>query len=565
MKRTFRTIVHGLRFRVMLVLSIGLLIPLLFVATHGMTRIEDRMALDTERLLENTLQQYERQLQSELRKMQHVANVIADDRSVQEILANWNPTDEPRGARYALALSRLRRRVADAKASLLVGYSHDVSIQSPGSVVFTAFEGLGRPHDVLARRLHHISAMADEPTLWNLAQFGVGHFGEDTYLTYTRPMPFPGRAGSGVILISVHAPQLAPLIDTAGEGHLTLVNADGTTITSFGDTSDGAVVDPIVVETPLDLFDASLRYEVSGGTAFAEITRLRHEWIVVLFACFVVAALLAGVALLKVTNPILTLTGRLQTQLTRLKISDATPDRGDEVETLRIGIESLLDRIEWLIDDLMQTERNRQQAHYEALRAQITPHFLFNTLNALRWKAQESGFTEIGEVVASLGYLLEESTTRGPERISLSDELRIVRHFVNIHRFRFDVPVHLETEVPDVLLEYTVPRFILQPIVENSVLHGVRSNSALTIHIEVTQRDSDITIVVRDDGVGSRPDANNTTALRTTGIGLSNVDERLRFTFGPGSGLSFESEPAVGTTVTLTLKGETIVPRSAAG
>lgn len=565
MKRTFRTIVHGLRFRVMLVLSLGLLFPLLFVASHGMTRIEDRMALDTERLLENTLQQYERQLHSELRKMQHVANVIADDRSVQEILANWNPTDEPRGARYALALSRLRRRVADAKASLLVGYSHDVSIQSPGSVVFTAFEGLGQPHDVLARRLHHISAMAEQPTLRNLARFSVRQFGEDTYLTYTRPMAFPGRAGSGVILISVHASQLAPLIDTAGEGHLTLVNAERATIASFGNTGDRPVVDPVVVETSLDLFDATLQYEVSGGTAFAEITRLRHEWIVVVLACFVVAALLAGVALVKVTNPILTLTDRLQTQLTRLKISDAASDRGDEVEALRIGIDSLLDRIEGLIDELMQTERNRQQAHYEALRAQITPHFLFNTLNALRWKAQESGFTEIGDVVASLGYLLEESTTRSPEQISLSDELRIVRHYVNIHRFRFDVPVYLEIDVPDALLEYTVPRFILQPIVENSVLHGVRSNNALTIRIEAMEHDSDVTIAVRDDGPGSRPDANNTAAGQTTGIGLSNVDERLRYTFGHGSGLSFESEPAVGTTVTLMMKGVSSVPRSAAG
>lgn len=549
----------------MLLLSMALLVPLLFVAYHGMSRIERRIASDTEVLLDTTLQQFERQLRTELVKMQHVANVIADDGVIRGILTEWHPDDEPVGGRYALALARTQRRVADIKANLLVPFPHDVSIRTPQGQVFNSFEAIGWPYRFLALRMDHLSAMVQTPERSGFGRVDIERFGTDVYLTYSRPMPFPGTGFAGVVLVSVPSQYLSSVVDPGDDGQLVLLDAGGRVITRFGSGVSNDLADPVSVELPLGGFPATLRYTVSGGQAFAEIARLRHEWVLVIVVCFVAAVLLVALAVVKVTGPIVALTGRLQTQLGHSRF--ANPDDSfpvDEYETLRLGINALFDRVDSLIDELVKTERERQQAHYEALRAQITPHFLFNTLNALRWKAVGFGAQEISDAVASLGFLLEQSTTRGSELIRLVDELRIVRSYVHIHQFRFDTPVKLDVQVPTELEDVLVPRFVLQPIVENSVLHGVRHDTAITVVVTAGMDGDTFVLTVRDNGTGMDA-ASVEQPNRATGIGLPNVDERLKHCFGSESGLSQISVPGEGTSVVLTMKGVERVSRASAG
>lgn len=200
------------------------------------------------------------------------------------------------------------------------------------------------------------------------------------------------------------------------------------------------------------------------------------------------------------------------------------------------------------------------QTEYSMLRAQINPHFFYNTLSTIQSlvRKDEAAVSLIKDVADFFRYTLK----RGDELVAIREELAVVDRYFRIEKARFRDRVTLNVEVPEALLDMAIPSFTLQPLVENAVRHGISvKRGGGRVVIAATLAGGSLAVTVSDDGVGMTPERlqqvrNSKEGLAThtgTGIALDNVDRRIRTLCGENCGLSISSEAGAGTTVTLTL------------
>ena len=199
------------------------------------------------------------------------------------------------------------------------------------------------------------------------------------------------------------------------------------------------------------------------------------------------------------------------------------------------------------------------------MQAQLNPHFLYNTLDTMKWVAKANHIPEIATMAAGLAKILRTSISKR-QFIYLKEELELVNCYVDIQKIRFNDKFSYSAELEEGLEECVIPKLIIQPIVENSVLHGLKESEEGCIRVKITGKDGVLCIEVTDDGCGvpeERMDAiNHRRQEQLVGhIGVSNVDTIIRLTYGEEYGIhlerlggSGEDESAVhGTKVTLRL------------
>ena len=244
------------------------------------------------------------------------------------------------------------------------------------------------------------------------------------------------------------------------------------------------------------------------------------------------------------------------------------PQGSVEVVRMMEGYNAMLDSLRTGIEQQMAMQRRRQDLEMQVLMSQINPHFLYNTLESIVWKAGEAGRPDIGKLASSLGKLYRLSISGGLF-VPLEQELEHVQMYMNIQRSRYgnkvDYEVRLHRVDPDGV---EVLKLILQPIVENSLLYGMDGlDHTLRIRVAAWRREGKLVLTVTDNGVGMdkaalaalrqqiihgrKPKAEAN--YRSTGIGLHNIGARLRLYAGSTSCIKVQSKPGFGTRVTLEL------------
>jgi len=287
----------------------------------------------------------------------------------------------------------------------------------------------------------------------------------------------------------------------------------------------------------------------------------RNLYLFVNSICIFVFALIALAIARGITLPIQRLTGEMR----GITLEPTGESRGfvrNEVGLLEDSFHKMKGDIHELIEANRVKERKKRKAELHALQSQISPHFLFNTLNSVRWLSVENGNDSAAEIAFSLSKLLKTTISHTDEFISVGDELENVRNYVRILNLRHSKTSELIVNVPEEILHHRVPKLILQPIVENAILHGfdgLRRQGVVTIEGE--RQGEELHIVVEDNGKGivdvADPDetGKKLKASTFTGIGISNVDERIRNHFGEQYGLTIENNPGKGVRVSLRLPG----------
>jgi len=192
------------------------------------------------------------------------------------------------------------------------------------------------------------------------------------------------------------------------------------------------------------------------------------------------------------------------------------------------------------------------------LQSQINPHFLYNTLDTIQWKALEHNAYDVADMINSLSAFFRLSLSGGKEFITVADEIEHVKSYLCIQRIRYRDKVNYEIYVETAVSQYLVPKMIIQPLVENSIYHGLKQkkNSGIII-IKIFSEDNFIIIEVTDDGL-SMSDENLkelmnslSQSIETDHYGLYNINERLRLTFKDKYRIEITSNVNSGTTVTL--------------
>lgn len=221
----------------------------------------------------------------------------------------------------------------------------------------------------------------------------------------------------------------------------------------------------------------------------------------------------------------------------------------DEIGTLCREFNNMLDNLEDLIARVIEEERLKKDAELEALQYQITPHFMYNTLNSIKYAALIKGEKELGGLIGDFVELLQASINKKGTFISVADELHILKNYIHLQEFRYQGGFDVEYDISQEAYGCYIPRLILQPLVENSILHGIDmkgGNGRLVIRGRVDG--TRLTLSVIDNGRGmSREQIQallSSKAKKTNGlsaIGVPNVRERLELYYEEEGGIIYES------------------------
>ncbi|HJA94245.1 MAG TPA: sensor histidine kinase [Candidatus Eisenbergiella merdipullorum] len=232
----------------------------------------------------------------------------------------------------------------------------------------------------------------------------------------------------------------------------------------------------------------------------------------------------------------------------------------DEISDLTNSYNYMLNKINAYADSQYHLGITLKNSELKALQAQINPHFLYNTLDLLHWLAEDYGADEISEIVSLLSRFYKLSLSRGVDVVSLKDAIQHIEIYVKLQNFRFGDSIHLEVELSPDICGLSILKLLLQPIVENSILHGIleKEQQTGTISIKGYVAEGDLKIQISDDGVGMTSEQiHNIMDVSPSnpagGYGIKNIIERIRLYYGSRYGLSYESQPGQGTSVTVTI------------
>ncbi|AFH61763.1 sensor histidine kinase [Paenibacillus caseinilyticus] len=233
----------------------------------------------------------------------------------------------------------------------------------------------------------------------------------------------------------------------------------------------------------------------------------------------------------------------------------------NEIGRLSRSFNKMIARIQQLIERIAEEESEKKKAEIRALRYQINPHFLYNTLNTIRWMAKLQRTDDVAAMISTLVHILESSLERTGPIVTLGEELQLLEKYMIIQQYRYNNGVTLSVQCPQELSGLTMPRMLLQPVVENAIFHGIAPRDDKgSVGITVYRQGEDAVIVIEDDGVGIPAEklpyllggAGGSRTGGMTRIGLSHVHQTLQLYYGSDYGVTVESREGTGTRVQLT-------------
>lgn len=237
--------------------------------------------------------------------------------------------------------------------------------------------------------------------------------------------------------------------------------------------------------------------------------------------------------------------------------------RQDEFGVLYQGLRKMTEELQDYIDRSSKAKVQQKIARLGALKSQINPHFLANALESVQMKAILNDQREIGEMVGTLGQLFRIHTKMSKDIVSLEQELQHIRLYIKVQQMRFGDKIQYAEALAPQTQNLQVVHFSLQPLIENAIIHGLeRRVGPGLLEVRTELKEGQLFIIVRDNGAGMEPE--QLAALRQrleehtdTGddnhIGIVNVLERIHLYFGAQYGMTIDSSPSVGTTVTIRL------------
>ncbi|WP_341417687.1 sensor histidine kinase [Paenibacillus filicis] len=394
---------------------------------------------------------------------------------------------------------------------------------------------------------------------------------------------------TGVAVMEIRPAMLAEFIDPVKQfdnQRLMLVHKDQAIIYSTDGSYDGKDAEELERELSVPFVSKTMKY--AGTESLVNVSALlggelklvsvvpmkdlnnpvavlNKLTIAFLVFYFLMSLALAWYITVKYTSPISSLVRQMKI-LARNQFNEAAlansnwVKRSDEVGWLYRGMSHMVSEIHKLLEETREFEKRKKQLEFQVLNYQINPHFLYNTLDTIRWKAEAHQVAEISEMVSSLSSLFRLSLNGGRELTTVRRELELLKSYIQIEKVRQSSLVRMMYRIEEDIMELPLIRLILQPLVENAIRHGIAGKGdAGIIIIQGTLEEDGICFRITDNGAGMAEDVRDrlldpsaeSRQDREGGLGLINVHERLRHYFGEPYGLDIQSEPGRGTTVIL--------------
>lgn len=388
----------------------------------------------------------------------------------------------------------------------------------------------------------------------------------------------------GVLIVNLDGKLIVDKINQLSlgkTGHFFVVDADGQIVvhtdlqqvgTSIADQQWGS---DIVQSTAREM---ELEWRDEERTHYVVTHRMSNDWTVIgtvpvveiigdinkirtqTFMYGLAFALVAIMTALYISNRTTKPLKRLMQQMRRVGQGDlhvkVAVDSEDEIGQLSRRFNEMIGQTRRLVERVGEEETQKKEAEIRALRYQINPHFIYNTLSSIRWLVKYNRSEEAFKAMAILAQLLESIAGKRGPFITLRDEIDLLHKYMEIHRFRYDKPIHFRVKCPEDLLELQVPSMLLQPLIENAVFHGIAPlEGDGEIVLQAERMRGDLVITITDNGIGmteeqlSEPFSGGQRSGLSS-IGLRNIRDQLKLYYSHAE-LKIESTPGQGTTVML--------------
>lgn len=234
----------------------------------------------------------------------------------------------------------------------------------------------------------------------------------------------------------------------------------------------------------------------------------------------------------------------------------------DEVGEIGRVVNEMSLSLKLLLEETQERAEQQKNIEIALLQSQVNPHFLYNTLDSIHWMAVIQKSAGISQMTKSLSNLLKNLAKGTQDHITLREELALLGDYVAIQMIRYTEAFEVVNRIPEALLDCRVLKFTLQPLVENAIFHGIEPTGRFgTITLDGRTDGRFLYLSIRDNGVGIPPEALKALLAASAGhkskgalngIGVGNVDQRLKLVYGPECGLTYES--AVGEYTKVTVK-----------
>lgn len=283
--------------------------------------------------------------------------------------------------------------------------------------------------------------------------------------------------------------------------------------------------------------------------------------------CICICFLFTTVINKSISKPLISLRNHM-----RNTSENALPDKiidtnHDEIADVTNSFNYMIDEIQTLVEEIHISEKQKAFEKQKALQAQMNPHFLANTLNTIKWMASMQSADSIENLVTSLNNLLQVSMGKVDDLVPIEKEIAYVCYYVEIQSFRYLDKFDVQYDIEEAVKMCKIPPFTIQPIVENAIVHGIASKKGKgNIWISANRIGDSVICEVKDNGVGfceeRLAEKSKKKARGMSGLGMRNVDERIKIMFGENYGLSYESIPEIYTKIVIKipydvcLKGE---------
>ena len=307
----------------------------------------------------------------------------------------------------------------------------------------------------------------------------------------------------------------------------------------------------------------SCNWKIVGVSFNDEITQAVKSQVVVglifalLFSVFM-SAVIYSLLSRTVTRPVRRLVASMQKFEKQAETFEYKADMSNvaEFQTLSTSFEHMVLMIQSLVEKVHNEEIVLRKTELKALQAQINPHFLYNTLDSIQWMCEQDNSKDAVKMVGALAKLFRISISHGNEFIAISDELKHAESYLIIQSYRYKNQFTYSFDVDKSVLDCMCNKITIQPFIENAIYHGLdRMVDEGEIKIIVERRGKDIAIIVKDNGLGMTEEQCKAVLQKgrsdSKGIGVKNVDDRLKIYFGEEYGITIDSELDVGTTVTI--------------
>ena len=234
----------------------------------------------------------------------------------------------------------------------------------------------------------------------------------------------------------------------------------------------------------------------------------------------------------------------------------------DEIADLGKSYNTMIQKIDQLMHQTVAEQEQKRKSELKALQSQINPHFLYNTLDSIIWMAEGKKNEEVVLMTASLARLLRQSISNEDEVVPIANEVEYARGYLTIQKMRYKDKLEFQIEVDSSILYIPLIKLVLQPIIENAIYHGLKyKESKGLLIVKGFMKDGNAVLQVIDDGVGMDEETlahiydKHKVNYHSNGVGVYNVQKRLKLYYGEDYGITYTSELGKGTTATITIPG----------